>query len=73
MAGSYKFGWVYDVGTGLQMTAPSRPFCELVGVPFEQLNGSYICSENSHFHVPVVARSAMTSCVQDDNPAGIPV
>jgi hypothetical protein len=40
MAGSNEFGWVTVEQPWPIITAPSRPMCRLVGVPFDKLDGA---------------------------------
>ena len=45
MARSRRFGWITSASAGLQLTAPSRPVCALLGIPREHLTGSYVIGD----------------------------
>ena len=39
------FGWMTSVGPGFQISAPSRAICGLLGLKYEELNGSYLLAD----------------------------
>ncbi len=50
MANSSEIGWVTDLANGLKVLAPSQAACDLLGIPYEQLHGSYLLED------PLVSR-----------------
>jgi phage host-nuclease inhibitor protein Gam len=45
MARGTDFGWITSVGPGFQITAPSRTICRLLGLSYEELDGSYLLAD----------------------------
>ena len=45
MARGTRFGWITNVGPGFQITAPSQFICRLLGLGYEELDGSYLLAD----------------------------